>query len=40
MNDERNDGWSVLLFFFTKNRMGSQDFYQLFSVLLSKGHVM
>lgn len=31
----------VYYFFFSpKNRMGSQDFYQLLSVLLSKGHVM
>lgn len=45
VNDERNDGWSVVvkmkMFFFPpKNRMGSQDFYQLLSVLLSKRHVM
>lgn len=30
----------VYFFFSPKNRMGSQDFYQLLSVLLSKGHVM
>lgn len=32
MNDERNDGWSVLLFFFTKKQNG---FTGLLSIVIS-----